>query len=76
MNTSWMMKTMKMMLLTRTISSIPARRRGVNVEQLVYFPNGDLRESQKVNIAHLIFRCKNGGGRDGRVGWELRKTCN
>lgn len=58
---------MMMTLLTRMISLISARRRGVNVEQLAYLPNGDLRESQEVNVAHLIFLRRNGGGKDGRV---------
>lgn len=58
---------MTMTPLTTTISLIPALRRGVDVEQLAYLRNGDLQESQEVNVAHLIFLRKNGGGKDGRV---------
>ena len=68
MNTSWRMRTMTMTLLTTTISLISGRRRGVDVEQLACLPNGDLRESQEVNVAHLKFWGMNGGGKDGRVG--------
>ena len=70
MNTSsrMRMRMMTMTLLTTTISLISGRKRGVDVGQLAYLPNGGLRESQKVNVAHLIFRRMNGGGKDGRVG--------
>ena len=59
---------MTMTLLTTMISLISNRRRGVDVGPLAYLPNGDLRESRKVNAAHLIFRRMHGEGKGGQVG--------